>query len=79
MDKGTTNVIQAQIPQVVCSLDELAREGARRMIAEALELEVEEYIEQARSISRLRALTTDDRIIGSRARSCRRICDVRHA
>jgi putative transposase len=44
MDKGTTNAIQGQIPQVVRSLDELAREGARRMIAAALELEVEEYI-----------------------------------
>ncbi len=27
MDKGTTNDIQGQIPQVVQSLDELAREG----------------------------------------------------
>jgi putative transposase len=50
MDKGTTNAIQGQIPQVVRSLDELAREGARRMIAAALELEVEEYIEQLRPL-----------------------------
>jgi transposase-like protein len=50
MDKGTTNAIQGQIPQVVRSLDELAREGARRMIAEALELEVEEYIERLRHL-----------------------------
>ena len=50
MDKSTTNVIQGQIPQVVRSLDELAREGARRMIAEALELEVEEYIEKLRHL-----------------------------
>jgi putative transposase len=50
MDKGTTNAIQGQIPQVVRSLDELAREGARRMIAAALELEVEEYIEQLRHL-----------------------------
>jgi putative transposase len=50
MDKGTTNDIQGQIPQVVHSLDELAREGARRMIAEALELEVEEYIEKLRHL-----------------------------
>ena len=28
------------------SLDELAREGARRMIAEALKAEVDEYIEK---------------------------------
>lgn len=50
MDKGTTEAIQGQIPQVVRSLDELAREGARRMIAEALELEVEEYIEKLRHL-----------------------------
>jgi len=29
------------------SLDELAREGARRMIAEALKAEVDEYIEKS--------------------------------
>jgi putative transposase len=50
MDKGTTNAIQGQIPQVVRSLDELAREGAQRMIAAALELEVEEYIERLRHL-----------------------------
>ena len=50
MDKSTTNAIQGQIPQVVRSLDELAREGARRMIAEALELEVEEYIAKLRHL-----------------------------
>jgi len=48
MDKSTTNDIQGQIPQVVRTLDELAREGARRMIEEALELEVEEYIQKLR-------------------------------
>jgi hypothetical protein len=32
MDKGTTNDIQGQIPQVVRSLDELAREGARPLV-----------------------------------------------
>ena len=46
MDKSTTNDIQGQIPQVRSSLDELAREGARRMIVAALELEVEEYIQR---------------------------------
>jgi putative transposase len=50
MDKGTTNDIQGQIPQVVRALDELAREGARRMIGAALELEVEEYIEKLRHL-----------------------------
>lgn len=48
MDKSTTDDIQGQIPQVVRSLDELAREGARRMIEAALELEVEEYIQKLR-------------------------------
>jgi putative transposase len=46
MDKSTTNDIQGQVPQVVRSLDELAREGARRMIAEALALEVEVYVQE---------------------------------
>lgn len=50
MDRSTTNDIQVQIPQVVRSLDKPAREGARRMIAEALELEVEEYIQQLRHL-----------------------------
>jgi len=50
MDKGTTNDIQGQIPHVVRSLDELAREGARHMIAAALELEVEEYVEKLRHL-----------------------------
>jgi transposase-like protein len=35
-------------PEAAQTLDELAREGARRMIAEALELEVEEYLQRAR-------------------------------
>lgn len=50
MDKSTTNDIRGQIPQVVRSLDELAREGARRMIAEALELEVEMYVQELRHL-----------------------------
>lgn len=33
-----------------CGLDEIARQGARRMIAEALELEVEQYILAAREL-----------------------------
>lgn len=32
--------------EVTVSLDELAREGARRMIASALEVEVSEYVER---------------------------------
>jgi hypothetical protein len=48
MDKNPTNDIQGQIPQVVRSLDKLAREWARRMVAEALE--VEEYIQRLRHL-----------------------------
>jgi transposase-like protein len=51
MDKGTTNEFSGQIAQVTQSLDELAREGARRMIVAALELEVEQYIEKLRHLS----------------------------
>ena len=50
MAKSTTNAIQAQIRQVTQSLHELAREGARRTIAEALELEVEECIQRLRHL-----------------------------
>ena len=50
MDKGTTNELSGQIAQVTQSLDELAREGARRMILAALEVEVEEYIEKLRHL-----------------------------
>jgi len=50
MDKGTTNDLQGQVPQVVRSLDELALEGARRMIAYALELEVETYTQKLRHL-----------------------------
>jgi putative transposase len=50
MDKGTTNDIQGQIPEVVQSLDELAREGARRMILAALEMEVEQYLQNLRHL-----------------------------
>jgi putative transposase len=50
MDKGTTNECREQIAEVRQSLDELAREGARRMIHAALELEVEQYIQQLRHL-----------------------------
>ena len=50
MAKSTTNDLQGQIPQVVQSLDELAREGARRMIADALQLEVEVYTQKLRHL-----------------------------
>ena len=50
MDKSTTNDLQGQVPQVVRSLDELAREGARSMIADALELEVEVYTQKLRHL-----------------------------
>jgi len=45
-----TNEPESTTPEVAQTLDELAREGARRMIAEALELEVEEYIQTMRHL-----------------------------
>lgn len=50
MDKGTTNGPPGQIAEITQSLDELAREGARRMIVAALELEVEQYVEKLRHL-----------------------------
>ena len=50
MHKGTTNEPPGQIPEITQSLDELAREGARRMILAALELEVEQYVEKLRHL-----------------------------
>ncbi len=41
-----TNESEMTAPEVTQSLDELAREGARRMIAAALETEVEEYLQK---------------------------------
>jgi putative transposase len=46
----TTNDPESIAPEVRLSLDELAREGARRMIAAALELEVEEYVSKLRHL-----------------------------
>ncbi|MBN2257927.1 MAG: transposase, partial [Anaerolineaceae bacterium] len=37
-------------PEITESLDELAREGARRMIAAALELEAEQYVQALRHL-----------------------------
>ena len=50
MDKSITIESQEQIPELTQTLDELAREGARRMILAALELEVEQYVEQLRHL-----------------------------
>jgi transposase-like protein len=50
MYKSTTIESQEQIPEITQSLDELAREGARRMILAALELEVEQYVEKLRHL-----------------------------
>ncbi len=46
----TTNESETTAPEVRQSLDELAREGARRMIAEALKLEADEYVEKLRHL-----------------------------
>ena len=48
MLKLTTNEAEGQTPEITQTLDELAREGARRMIAAALEAEVEQYVETLR-------------------------------
>jgi putative transposase len=45
-----TNDDEKTAPVIETTLDELARKGARRMIAEALELEVEEYIDRMRDL-----------------------------
>lgn len=50
MFKLTTDDTAAQTPEIMLSLDELAREGARRMIAAALEAEVEEYVQSLRHL-----------------------------
>jgi len=50
MFKLTTNDAEGQTPETTQSLDELAREGARRMIAAALEAEVEQYVESLRHL-----------------------------
>lgn len=45
----TTNLSAGTAPEVRQTLDELAREGARRMLEAALQLEVDEYITQLRA------------------------------
>ena len=50
MYKVTTNAAEGQTPEITQTLDELAREGARRMIAAALEAEVEQYVEALRPL-----------------------------
>ena len=44
MYKLITDDTEGQTPEVKETLDDLAREGARRMIAAALEVEVEQYV-----------------------------------
>jgi transposase-like protein len=50
MYKLTTNAAEGQTPEITQTLDELAREGACRMIAAALEAEVEQYVEALRHL-----------------------------
>lgn len=50
MFKLTTDDAEGQAPEITQALDELAREGARRMIAAALEAEVTEYVEALRHL-----------------------------
>jgi transposase-like protein len=48
MFKLTTDDAEGQTPEIAQTLDELAREGARRMIAAALEAEVAQYVDALR-------------------------------
>jgi putative transposase len=50
MFKLTTNDTEGQPPEIEQSLDELARQGVRRMILAALELEVEQYVHALRDV-----------------------------
>ena len=50
MYKITTDDTEGKVPEITQSLDELAREGARRMILAALELEVEQYVQELRHL-----------------------------
>lgn len=50
MFKLTTDDIEGKAPEITGSLDELARQGARRMILAALELEVEQYVQELRHV-----------------------------
>ena len=48
MYQYTIDSTDGHAPEILQTLDELAREGVRRMIAAALEAEVEEYLAQLR-------------------------------
>jgi len=48
MDEYTTECLEETKSECLGSLDEIAREGARRMLAVALQAEVEEYVQQAK-------------------------------
>jgi hypothetical protein len=48
MLKVVRNGVAGQADELALSLDELAREGARRMLAAALEAEASEYVERFR-------------------------------
>ena len=50
MFKLTTDDTESQTPEIMQALDDLARAGARRMIAAALEVEVEQYIHSLRHL-----------------------------
>ena len=50
MLKLTTKQEEGTAPEITETLDELAREGARRMIAEALKLEADAYVAQLRQL-----------------------------
>jgi hypothetical protein len=51
MFKLTTDEIEGKASEITQSLDELAREGARRMILAALEVAVDQHIRELRDLS----------------------------
>ena len=50
MREYTTEYLQETKAACLGSLDEIAREGARRMLAQALQAEVDEYLQKAKDI-----------------------------
>jgi hypothetical protein len=50
MFKLTTDGAEGQTPEITQTLDDLVREGARRMLAVALEAEVKQYVEALRHL-----------------------------
>ena len=72
MLKLTTDDIEGKAPEITGSLDELARQGARRMILAALELEVEQYVQELRHLRD----ELDHAMVVRNGRTCERTVQV---